>query len=61
MAEPMIEVADNVMVLTVFRRPVDKAKLGTKSGPSRDQVVIRVGNCLVGKDNFGYYAGLWPK
>ena len=38
----MIEVADS-WVTTVFRRPVEQ--VGTKSGPSRDQVVI-LRNCL---------------
>ncbi len=41
-AEPVIKVSDS-WVTTVFRRPVDQ--VGTKSGPSRDQVVI-LRNCL---------------
>ncbi len=52
-AEPLIEVSDS-WVTTIFRRPVDQ--VGTKSGPS-----CHSSELPVREDNFGYYAGLWPK
>ena len=53
-AEPVIEVSDS-WVTTTFKRPI--AQVGTKSGPSRDQVVI-LRNCLSEKTIFGLMQAL---
>ena len=53
-AEPLIEVSDS-WVTTVFRRPVEQ--VGTKSAPSRHQVVI-LRNCLSEKTILALMKGL---